>query len=407
MIKIIAPYKLIYLLFLIFLQTIVWGQSGYSFRRKLEGERNEMWCTIPFKNNGYQILKSSHNFRILGFTAQGDTVEAPYFLNENLDNESFVNSDFKLLNQTFQQNGYFFTFENELKQPINEIQLNFENDNFDWKIDLEGSQNQNEWFKVVENQRFVGLKNESVTYQFSTIRFPLAQFRYWRLRVKTNEKPRFLSASLQQRKTTKGKIVAHQPLKMNVNNDKNAKTTTLLIELADVLPISQLEFYLNHSFDYMRNFQCQYLEDTLNQYWRYFESNNISSLKKNIFDFKTILTNKIRIIIDNDDNTALQIDSIGLRGNPMELIARLPVAADYFLYYGSNQNTPPQYDLKIFKNNIPANRGILELGAEEKLVKSNISKTFWLTNKWWLWAIMLIIILVLGLQTFKMIKTIK
>ena len=120
--------------------TILFGQKGYSFRREIKGIK-DLWHSIPFPNDLYVSFEKYPDFRILGITPKGDTVEAPYYFNTNTETVNSVKIGFNLLNQTHNSAGYFYTFETVKKTAINEIVLNFRDENFDWKVALEGSEN--------------------------------------------------------------------------------------------------------------------------------------------------------------------------------------------------------------------------------------------------------------------------
>jgi hypothetical protein len=392
------------LLILNFFTEPVKAQRDFAFRRKIAGVNQATWYTIPFAQRLYQTFDTSRNFRILGITPKGDTVEAPYFWNENRDKEIYVETDFQILNESKNEKGYFFTFEGAAEMPINRLDLNFENENFDWKVDLEGSHNQKEWFNITENQRITAIKNNSTEYVFASLTFDLSNYRYWRICVKTNEKPLLRNARLTQTKHIEGKLTTH-PTQYKVEQiTQNNNQTVIWVDLDEVLPISQIGLAILAKYAYQRNIKCLYLADSVYNVWQNIMYDNISHRKKNTFDFKTIFAKRLKIVIENGDNIPLAIENITIKGNPIEIVTRLPEMANYYLYYGSPKNTPPQYDLEFFKNEVPNNRPLLQLGEEEILKNSNLQSEPFLSNKWWLWGIMLLIMLFLGLQTFKMMK---
>src|SRR5690606_40823506 len=58
------------------------------------------------------------------------------------------------------ESGYFFTFEMPAREPINQLYLQFKEKNFDWKIRLEGSHDQQEWFTIADDYRIVSISNQ-------------------------------------------------------------------------------------------------------------------------------------------------------------------------------------------------------------------------------------------------------
>ena len=92
--------------------------------------------------------------------------------------------DFKLLNTTNNEQGYYFTMEVPTEEPVNELKLNFKQDNFDWLLSLEGSQNQQEWFRIVDDYRILSIKNPETNYQFTKVTFPNTKYRFFRFQIK-------------------------------------------------------------------------------------------------------------------------------------------------------------------------------------------------------------------------------
>ena len=398
---------IIYLAF--FVHNTIYAQRGFEFRRKIEGNTAATFYTIPFTDDLYNKLKENKNFRILGITTKGDTVEAPYFWEENREKKVITPIEFQILNQSKNDKGYYFTFTTPSVEAINNIDLDFENENFDWKIDLEGSLNQNEWFYIIENQRITKLKNDTENYVFSTLNFPLANYRYWRICVKATEKPILRKASIEKKTVIAGTLKSHR---VQMSQKDSSRHTIVTVDLDNVLPVSALNIVseygdkLHQNYNFHRNFQCYYLADSARNIWHKLIDDVISNKEKkeNIFHFDLILTKKLKIIIENGDDKGLAINNIIVKGNPVALVTRLPELGTYYLYYGSQKNTPPQYDIEFFRDNAPENCPILSLGTVETLKITVENKEPLLKNKWWLWTLMLAIMLFLGYQTFKMMK---
>ena len=131
----------------------------------------------------------------------------------------------------------------------------------------------------------------------------------------------------------------------------------------------------------------------------------LSSLSKNTFSANNKTGNRYRITIENRDNTPLTLSKINVFALKHNVLVRFTKPANYYLVYGSTAATAPQYDLGFFKDRIPENAPQLTLEEEEIIAKEIESKEKPLfDNKFWLWSIMVLIILLLGWFTFKMMK---
>jgi hypothetical protein len=125
--------------------------AEYNYKQELNAA-SEQWSKIILPNEIFgKTSQNLNDIRIFGLTASNDTIEAPFLLREITEKILHKEVAFKTLNASLNEKGYYFTFEIPSIESINQIKLNFAQENFDWRIDLEGSQDQQEWFKLVEN----------------------------------------------------------------------------------------------------------------------------------------------------------------------------------------------------------------------------------------------------------------
>src|SRR5690606_40891264 len=86
-----------------------------------------------------------------------------------------------VVNRTKTEKGIYFTLQNDGSGNINEIELNFKEENFDWIAKVEGSNDNNEWFTISEKERLVALKREDVDFKATTIKFPMVKYNIVRI----------------------------------------------------------------------------------------------------------------------------------------------------------------------------------------------------------------------------------
>ena len=400
--------KMLFLAIFSLMSKIVFCQTGYQYRREITGI-TDVWHVVSLPNTllgRMDRFRDMNDLRIVGSTEGGDTLEAPYILRLNTEQLKTDDLDFTLLNQTYNERGFFYTFEIPTHHSINTIKLDFENRNFDWKIDLEGSPNQKEWFNILSNYRIMAIENEHTDYEFSTLHFPLAQYRFWRVCVKSAIKPDFIKAQLNEVKKEEGKYETIKIQNIDIQQDKRKKQTYIALNLGTLSPASYLKIEIENKIDYVRPFSLHYTTDTTKTpiYWETVFLKSLSSLEQNEFHFKTLTAQKIVLTIDNQDNIPLKIGAISLKSNTPELIARFTEKATYYLVYGNKKAAQPHYDIENFQQNIPSNLSSVTLGKEEILMGAPKPSEPFFKNKLVLWAIMLIVIAGLGWQTLKMMK---
>ncbi|HIN40210.1 MAG TPA: DUF3999 family protein [Flavobacteriales bacterium] len=397
---------------LLLLGSYAYGQiDQYSFKRELNGITDQ-WhkLTLPDVIFG-KVLHDLSDIRIFGITAGNDTIEVPYLI--QLTSEEILSKEinFKIVNTSHNEKGYYFTFEIPTDEPINQIKLDFKQKNFDWILQLEGSQNQQEWFTIIEDYRILSINNELTDFQFTKISFQNSKYHFFRLLIGSKEKPNLTVAKISQNEVTDGTFRIYTIKKAKTNDHKKTKQTEIAVDLALPVSVSHIKIGIKDTFDYYRPITIKYLTDSINteQGWKYnyrtLTSGTLNSIEENEFRINNVILRNLIVLIHNNDNQPLSIGEIEVKGYVHELVARFTEPASYFLTYGNNNARKPQYDIDRFTNKIPEEITMLDLGDEQKIDKEELSVIEPLfKNKTWLWLIMATIILLLGWFSFNMIR---
>ncbi len=390
----------------------------YRYKRLLP-EVTDTWHTVTLPDEVFgHTTPDLSDIRVFGITSEKDTIEAPYLLQLKTEKVSQKTIPFTILNTTHNQKGSYITMSVPTKQPINQIRLDFKQPNFDWKITLEGSQDRNEWFTIAEDYRILSIRNELTSYQFTTVRFPEAQYRYFRILVKhkDTENPVLQSARLRQYEIKEADYREYPVVHFNIKEQKNSRRTTIEAELETPVPVSYLKIESEDTFDYYRPISIQYVEDSIYRPhggWEPIYSKLVegvlTSIEDNVFRSNSAIVQKFRIFIDNHDNEPLKIKKVVIKGYQHSLVTRFTNPAAYYLTYGNDKVGKPSYDLNYVASKIPETMTAILPGAEEFVdpEESAVSETIptpLFTNKIWLWAVMGIIIVLLGGFTLSMMK---
>ncbi|MGE0077160.1 MAG: DUF3999 family protein [Bacteroidales bacterium] len=406
------PISRVFLLPLLFICLNSYGQiDKYGYKRELKGV-SEQWHRIVLPDDLFgKVNGDFSDIRIYGITSSGDTIEAPYIIKQAAEKVLSKDVSFKIINRSYNENGYFFTFEVPTKQDINRINLDFGQSNFDWRLKLEGSNNQQEWFTIVENYRVLSIKNAETDYRFTAITFPNSKYRFFRVFVVSDEQPVLNDASIKLYEVTDGKLKDYGVKAINVENVKQSKQTVIDIELNTLLPVCYLKVNVKETYDFYRPISIRYLTDSVKteQGWRYnyftLTTGTLSSLEDNIFRFTSAVASKFKVVINNYDNNPLTVEGCDLKGYEYDLVARFTSPASYYLVYGNQFAAEPRYDIGEFAERIPSDLRVLQLGDEIKIGKVEKNKRAPLfKDKMWLWGIMALIILILGWFSVRMIK---
>lgn len=380
----------------------------FQYKCELKGI-NEQWHRIPLPDEIFgNVTQRLSDIRIYGITENKDTIEAPYLLKLKRGSVSSKDVAFKRLNASYNARGYYFTFEVPTSEAINQIKLEFDQQNFDWRVKLEGSQNQQEWFTVLDNYRILSIKNELSDFQFTLLKFPNSKYRFFRLVINSKEKPNLVLASISNQDLTEG---TYRKYPIQQTHSLENKQTKVDVDLLLPVPLSRITIDVKDTFDYYRPITIQYLVDSFEteQGWKYnyqpLTSGTINSLEANEFNFSSKIVQKLKIQISNQDNQALTIGAVEAKGYVHELVARFTEPATYYLVYGNKDIGSPDYDINRFTSKIPETLSALEIGDTEMMSKEELADGSPLfQNSVWLWAVMIMIILVLGWFTLNMIK---
>jgi hypothetical protein len=389
-----------------------WAQMDhYNFIRSIS-EPTAQWHKIQLPLSVYQHVNNNFtDLRVYGITSAQDTLEVPFIVHLTKEETTRESQPLLLLNSSHTNEAYYYTFEVEGKKTINEIDLLFGLQNFDWRLELEGSEDQLEWFTVLENYRILSIRNDNTSFDFTKLSFPNSNFRYYRLKVRTESDPSFSGANISLISSKEGRYEKYDLVSFAKNENEEMKRSELDVALEYPSVISAVEVTVEDTVDYYRNVLFKVCTDSvetksgMRYNYRTVGSGTLNSLSGNTFSISNVEAKNLHIEVQNQDNAPLRISSVEISGEKRELHIRFTEPANYFLAYGNAAARAPQYDIFNFRDKIPAELQSLELGAEQLIPKipvEVVSPLF--ENKWWLWGIMGAIVLLLGWFSVGMLK---
>lgn len=383
----------------------------YQFKRQITGV-NANWHKIKVPDDLYQKVNAGfEDLRIFGIQGK-DTLEVPYILKQRAEQVISTKVDFKAINESETREGFYYTFQLNSAAVINQITLSFKETNFNWLATLEGSNNNTDWFTVLKDYRILSIKNNQTDYQFTKLSFPNSKYQYYRLMIKSPEKPSLLEALINKTDTIKGVYADIKYQFYELKNDAKNKQSVIDVGLKNAVPISFVQINAQSDFDFYRPIRIEYATDSFKtekgiQYnFATAYDGTISSLEKPEFKFSNVVTNRLKITISNNDNKPLRLSGLQLKGNIYELIARFDdLNANYALFYGKTDALSPNYEIEKFENKIPLNLTSVAIGEEQKNPSYAVKTEKPLfENKLWLWSLMAVIIGLLGFFSFRMLK---
>lgn len=394
--------------------SVIGFSQNYSFKREISLNSTTEWNRIEIPMPMYQRLnKDLSDLRIY---QNQDNQETPFLLSKIIfSQEEKEYAGFKILNRTKTTDGHYITLEAPAPMDIEEIALNFANENFDWKISLEGSHDQKQWFSILQNYRILAIKNTRTNYTFQQLAFEKANYTYYRIFIPTQETPIINDAQFQEKFIPN---IEFNTLKINNISQKNnqkEKNTIINFSLPYKIPVMELILYSKKDEVFKRPIEIKYLinstktEKGIIKNYDSFYSGEISYLGIKDLDFsfynkENIWAKDFQITIDNQDNTPIKIDSIKVHSPKYFIFFKPKKDQKYTLFYGNKNAHLPEYDIKLIEEKVfKFSKSDATLSEEEAiLTKAKTPQEPLFKNKWWLWGTMFLIISILGYFSYKM-----
>jgi hypothetical protein len=401
----------------LFAWMVIFGDSGQIFAQSYDGylfnrslQPTDTWHRIPLPEEIYRHLNSRRtDLRIIGVNPQGDTLEVPWVW-EKVARQEVKKSSFKLINIVTREGSRLYTLVDGPDTEINTLHLDIAEEEFDWKITLEGSANGIEWFTLVENYRLVAFRQNGETYRFTRLQFPTSRFSYYRISFPTT------SATLRAAWVSEEKKVQPTYQNRQVNfrhlHDTRSNTDTYTLHFPHALPVVGLRPIIRADYDYFRPFHLHQVRDSVKteKGWRHNQksvtSGFVSSLDTTFHQFAEATSRLFIVTINNKDNAPLPIEGWWVEIASHTLIARFPTVEtiNYRLIYGAMDALMPEYDLVKFQNSIPSQIPTLVPGPEEITKIEDIPHQPFIPPVV-LWTVLFVVILVMGGFVIRMMKS--
>lgn len=400
---------------LLLIPAMVYGQmQSYAYKRTIDSVTHKGWYALPLDAD---ILARTEidlrDIRIFELS-NSDTVETPFLIEPLTAKSETVEIPFTPVNKSYDANTFYVTLSQDGKKTVNTIRLDFAEENFDWTVKLEGSFDQKQWQIVKENVRITRINNAYVNYSYTDLHFEPANFDFFRVSVNAgpqSKRLRFLSAVVSDIKDEPGRYGEIAVKEQSVKEKKKEKRTDVNILLDGRQRITRVFFDVVHEKDFYRTFRLYYLIDEIttpkgeHENWGLLTSGVLSSLEKPEYSFEPVKTKKLKLEVMNQNDRPLTFKTAAVSTALSQLVAELSPDNDYALVYGKSTDAAPQYDLVHFKERIPAEKRSAKLSREMSIYQPTERKAEpWFLNTWWIWGAMIVVMLLLGYVSWKMIK---
>ncbi|GAA3508008.1 hypothetical protein GCM10022393_17760 [Aquimarina addita] len=382
--------QLLSLLLFIFISTISAQQH------KVNGSLHSIGADGLYKIKIPHLVRSyTHNdirdFRI--WDSKG--AQVPYFIHTD-DAETRISNfeEFKIISQTtIADTSSTYIFKNS-KLKIEKAILLLSNYAGSKRFSLQGSNDQKQWFGLVNSQQLYNLTNPTSTSVYKIIKFPLSSYNYVKIIFDDrNSLPvNLLKIGTATTNIIKSKQDVIPAQTTTISQLKEEKKTKIHITFEHPEVINQVLFNITAPDLYNRTAIIYVLKEKkikheIHTYKQQLTSFTIHSNKEANFSLNSFFGKELFIEIENQDNPALEISSIEFLQEPLYVVADLKKKETYTISAGDHNLTAPQYDIAYFRDRVSDNLSVSEITSitlVEETDKEKVTLSIW-QQPWFMW----------------------
>lgn len=249
------------------------------------------------------------------------------------------------------------------------------------KYRVEGSDDKENWFGIINNGILTDLKDDSQTFTNKSIQFPLVDYRYIRIILDDKSSPPIKVLHIGEIKSdeTAPQLERVKHVAYQQTNNLDRKTTTIAITKEMWSPIDYFQIYTSTPKQYYRTAHTYTEQQRSNTDKRHsgsrYSNSEYLELHSNvngIYMLQKAYPSSFFLEIENEDSPALQIDSIVFYQTPIRLIADMDKQQEYSLQADTNW-TSPNYDLAKITLNLPSDIPTVTIGTIKNLETNSTS----------------------------------
>ena len=317
--------------------------------------------------------------------------EVPYaFDTRTISGTGSVLKEFKILSKSSIPNvSTSIIIANESRIKFDLLTLTIANTEVVKTYSISGSDDQNQWYGLVNNETVDGLYSSTATEVRRDFSFPLNNYKFLRIDFvdKKSLPIQVLSASVTVEMDAQDlALVELKDLQQTITQNKSEKTTIIDLQFKTKQVINGLKFNISDPQFYRRNADIVVNKTRLRNrkqenYQESVTSFQLNSKTQNQFRINDIFEKNITIEIENQDSSPLVIDEIKLFQESVALISELKAGEKYTILVDSTLSAP-KYDLSYLDDIIHTQFSESQITNLEKYNSKNKEKTedlFWKT----------------------------
>jgi hypothetical protein len=350
-------------------------------------------------------------FRIL----DKDKKEVPYVIIYNSEEETSKYISFGIISKdVIKDSVSSIVVENKTGLKIDQLFLSITNTAISKQYSVSGSNDNKEWFGLIDNQILSSLSASKETVIEKIISFPLNNYKYLRINLKDKNS---LPINIVSIGKYENQFLQQEPLeitsfKYQIIQDKEKKVTQIVFSSNSNNKIDAIAFSINTDY-YTRNAKIlvkreRKIKKRVEEIEEVISNFQLNSKNSSIISLHNLQEKEFTIEIDNQDNQPLEIKNIQLLQKPLFIVSELASKENYIVQIDSTFSKP-QYDLANFIEESKNDYALATISNFEKVASKNVTtteKTFW-QSAFFMWICIVLGAAVIAYFAYGLLKDMK
>jgi hypothetical protein len=315
-----------------------------------------------------------------------DKKEVPYVVIYNSEEETSKYISFDVVSKEIIKDSVTsIVVENKTGLKIDQLFLSIANTAISKQYSVSGSNDNKEWFGLIDNQILSGLSASKETTVAKVISFPLNNYKYLRINLKDkNSLPiNIVSIGKYDNQFLQQEPLEIKDFKYQITQDLKRKVTQITLSANSNNKIDAIAFSINTDY-YTRNAKIlvkreRKIKKRIEETEEVISNFQLNSKNSSIISLSNFQEKEFIIEIDNLDNQPLEIESIQLLQKPLFIVSELVSKENYIVQIDSSYSKP-SYDLANFIEESKNDYALAAISNFEKVAPKNVTtteKTFW------------------------------
>src|SRR5688572_2846768 len=301
---------------------------------------------------------------------------------------------------------------NSKETSINNISLSIKNAEITKTATLLGSDDKENWFALKQHFTLNSIDNKNQTSEIKIVDFPLSNYSYYLIQIddSTSAPLNILSAGYYEVNSENGTYTELTSFKSTkADDDPKSKQSFIRVTFDTTQVVDKFSIGMSGVPYFLRRASLAIKRERLNKkkekeiYYELLYYFELSSKQPSILELPGIQVNEFLITIENDDNPSLNVATVKAYQLNRYLTAWLKKDIPYTVKLGEFEQRAPTYDIGFFKDSIPDQPQVLAMGPLTIFKESQSQSRTLFTNKSIIWIAIVVVIIVLGFMTLKMV----